>query len=216
VFGTHNRLSEAACAYAAAGIAVRPAATLVRAPARHDAIGRWICSCGDLPCAAPGEHATAGVDWTTAADEVAAIWQVRIPPNLLTTSGSRVSFWRVPRVSGAEGMRLFEQLRPGPWPPQLKLPGGDWVVATLPPTGDVTLPSGVVHLAPGVPVLVPPSRRAATNGGLFRWSTSMRWQDASKFPRAPLPTAEDVLQLIGRAEQEQFELLSGVRTFDVV
>jgi hypothetical protein len=210
-----NKLLDTALAFATAGIAVRPAAALIRAPARHDAFGRWICSCGDLLCRMPGEHANAGADWTTDVDHITAIWQAKPQPNLLATSGSRVSFWQVPRVSGAEGMRLFEQQRPGPWPPQLKLSGGDWVVATLPPEGEISLPTGVIHLEPGTPVLVPPSRRLGVKASLWDRSTRLRWQDASRFPRAPLPSAEDVLQLVGRAEQERVELLSGARTFDV-
>ncbi|WP_343972762.1 hypothetical protein [Kribbella koreensis] len=121
-----------------------------------------------------------------------------------------MSFWQAPRISGAEGLRLFEQQRPGPWTPQLKLPSGDWVLATLPPTGDISLPAGVVYLEPGEPVLVPPSRRASS-AALLGARTRLRWQDASRFPMAPLPSAEDVLRLVGQAEQERLELLSGVR-----
>lgn len=216
MFGPRNTLLETALAYAAAEIAVRPAPALVRAPARHDAFGRWICSCGDLLCEARGEHPDPAVEWTTDVDQVAKIWLSKTPPNLLVTSGPRVSFWRVPRVSGAEGMRLFEQLRPGPWPPFLKLRSGDWVVATLPRTDVVSPPTGVVHLEPGEPVLVPPSRTSVPNAGSVLWSTRMRWQDASRFPRAPLPSAEGVLRLVGRAEQERIELLSGARTLGMI
>lgn len=215
MFRPRNTLLEAALAYATTGIAVRSAYTLVRAPARYDAFGRWICSCGDLLCDAPGEHLAAESGWTTDIHQVAATWS-ETPPNLLITSGERVSFWRVPRVSGAEGLRLFEQLRPGPWPAHLKLPSGEWLVATLPPAGDIELPTGVVHLESGVPVLAPPSRRPPTKDGLLGLSTRTRWLQASGFPRTPLPTAEDVLRLVGRAELERIELLSGVRTLGVV
>jgi hypothetical protein len=112
-------------------------------------------------------------------------------------------------------MRLFEQLGLGSWPAHLKLPSGDWLVATLPPAGDIELPTGVVHLKSGPPVLTPPSRRPPTEDRLLGLSTRTRWRQASSFPRAPLPTAEDVLRLVGRAELERIELLSGVRTLDV-
>jgi hypothetical protein len=207
MFRTRNTLLEAAVAYAAAGIAVRPAPALVRAPARLDAFGRWICSCGDQLCQGPGEHPVAGVDWMTDVDQVEETWRSATPPNLLVSSGPRVSFWRLPRISGAYGMRLFEQLRPGPWPPQLKLPDGDWLVATTPPAGDLELPTGVVHLERGVAVLAPPSRRSAGRA---------RWLQAPAFPRTPLPSAESVVELVGRAEQERFELLSGVREVGAV
>lgn len=211
MFQPRNTLLEVALAYAADGIAVRPAHALVRSPAKHDAFGRWICSCGDLLCEAPGTHVITEADWTTNASEVTSAWRSAAPPNLLATSGSRVSFWQVPRVSGAEGLRLFELQRPGPWTPQLKLPNGDWVLATLPPAADISLPMGVVHLEPGIPVLVPPSRRSSDGTSLLRSRTRMRWQDASRFPKAPLPSAEDVLRLVGQAEQQRLELLSGVR-----
>lgn len=211
MFRPHNRLLDAALAYAAAGIAIRPAPALVRSPAKHDAFGRWICSCANLLCETPGAHANPEADWTTSPDEVASIWLSPTPPNLLATSGSRVSFWHVPRISGAEGLRLFERQRPGPWTPQLKLPNGDWVLATFPPAGEVDLPTGVVYLEQGVPVLVPPSCRASASAGLLGSRTRLRWQDASRFPKAPLPSAEDVLRLVGQAEEERLELLSGVR-----
>jgi hypothetical protein len=169
-----------------------------------------------LLCDAPGEHFAAEASWTTDLDQVAATWQSEIPPNLLVTSGKQVSFWLVPRVSGAEGMRLFEQVRPGPWPAHLKLSSGEWLVATLPPAGDIELPTGVVHLDSGVPVLAPPSRRPPTKDGLLGLSTRTRWLQASGFPRTPLPTAEDVLRLVRRAELERIELLSGIRTLDAV
>jgi hypothetical protein len=207
MFGQRNRLLDAALAYAGRGIAVRPAPAPVRAPARLDAFGRWICSCGDQLCPAPGEHPVGGTGWTTDVDHVSATWQVGQPPNLLVSSGEQVSFWRLPRVTGAYGMRLFEQLRPGPWPPQLKLPGGDWLVATQPAAAGFDLPTGVVGLEPGVPVLVPPSRRP---------DGRTRWLQAPAFPRTPLPTAESLLELVARAELERFELLSGVRVTGAV
>ncbi|MDX6241997.1 MAG: hypothetical protein QOG10_6868 [Kribbellaceae bacterium] len=201
MFRARNRLLAAAIACAEYGIAVRPAPALLRAPARLDAFGRWICGCGDLLCAEPGEH-PAGPAWSTDVNEVAATWGLAAAPNLLISSGNQVALWRLPRVTGAYGMRLFEQERPGPWPPLMKLPDGDWIVATAPAVDKLELATGVVYTEPGVAVLAPPSRRPTGR---------TRWLQSPAFPQTPLPSAESVLALVARAEQERFELLTGVR-----
>jgi hypothetical protein len=197
MFKGHSRSLASALAYAEQGIAVRPAYGVLRAASALDAFGRWRCSCGDLTCQLPGAHAS-GSDWLTDTADVARAWSMPESPNLMATSGAAVWFWTLPRVIGAYGMRLFEQQRPGPWPPLLKLHSGDWVVATAPPVARVALATGVSAFELGVPVLMPPSRLP---------SGRTRWLQSPRFPRTPVPSAESVLDLVQQAEQERFELL---------
>lgn len=217
MFHRRNILLAAAAAYAGQGIAVRAAHALARAPAGHDAFGRWICSCGQ-PCTAPGQHPAPDVEWTSDPSAVQAIWNCATPPNLLISSGDAVSLWRLPRLAGAEGLRLFEQQRPGPWPPYLKLSSGDWIVATQPAEAGVTLqlPTDTTFLEPGVPVLAPPSRRPVEDSNLLQRvlepTGRLRWLQSPSFPQAPLPTAEAVLDLVRQAEQDHHDLLHGART----
>lgn len=139
MFRKSNALLTAATAYVDQGIAVRPAPALVRAPAGQDAFGKWICACRDLTCPAPGEHPEPGVEWITDPHAVRVAWDAEIPPNLLISSGPALALWHLPRVVGAFGLRLFEQHRPGPWPPYMKMSDGDWVIATQPAEEDVEL-----------------------------------------------------------------------------
>jgi hypothetical protein len=207
MFRRHNKFLAAATAYVEQGIAVRPAPALVRASSDQDAFGRWTCSCGDLLCEAPGEHVTGG-DWITDRAMAEEVWKTETPPNLLICSGPALALWRLPRVAGAYGLRLYEQQRPGPWAPYLQLPAGDWILATLPTDHDDDLAAGVEYLPPGVPVLVPPSRRR-TDGfrsRILEPGGQLLWRQAPAFPRTPLPAAADVLTLVRQAEQEYYEL----------
>ncbi|GAA3598565.1 hypothetical protein GCM10022235_82950 [Kribbella ginsengisoli] len=200
MFKARHRLLATAFAYAEQGIAVRQAYSVIRTASALDAFGRWRCACGDLTCQRPGTHAS-GDDWLTDIADVARVWSTPQSPNLLATSGAAVWFWKLPRVIGAYGMRLFEQQRPGPWPPLLKLPSGDWVVATARPVAGVTLATGVSAFQPGTPVLMPPSRLP---------SGRTRWLQSPAFPQTPLPSAESVHELVQQAERERFELLGYV------
>lgn len=58
-------------------------------------------------------------DWLTDANSVGAVWRVAEPPNLAITSSAAVAIWRLPKVAGAYGKRLYEQERPGVWPPTM-------------------------------------------------------------------------------------------------
>ncbi|MFC0622786.1 hypothetical protein [Kribbella deserti] len=140
--------------------------------------------------------------WLTDVAEVRATWSVADPPNILACSSDSVAIWRLPRVAGAYGKRLYEQQRPDVWPPTMKLPDGDWITCTLPPEDDLgPLATGVKYLSPGTPVLIPPSRNAA--GRRLRW-------DGSDFPVHPLPSAEAVLSMVLLAEHEHRELHGGI------
>jgi hypothetical protein len=191
-----NRLLSTALSCAERGIPVRPAATLIP-QGRRGLRRRWSCGCGDQQCADPGAHPI-GSDWLTDTAAIEAVWQTAEAPNLLICSCDELALWRLPRVSGAYGMRLFEQQRPGPWPPLMKLPDGDWIVATRPLAEEQTLPTDVVCLAPGTPVVVPPSRLPTGRA---------RWLQSPEFPRTPLPQAEAVLSLVALAEAQRLELL---------
>ncbi|MFI6827886.1 hypothetical protein ACIBG5_12345 [Kribbella sp. NPDC050241] len=136
-------------------------------------------------------------DWITDIDVARAAWDADEPPNVAITSCPAVAIWRLPRIAGAYGKRLYEQERPGVWPPTMKLPDGGWITCTLQPAGDLgPLASGVEYVVPGTLVVIPPS--ITTDGGL-------RW-DGSKFPLHQLPTADAVLSKVLRAEQEYVEL----------
>jgi hypothetical protein len=136
-------------------------------------------------------------DWILAADEARDVWGVDEAPNLAVCSSPAVAIWRLPRIAGAYGKRLYEQERPGVWPPTMKLPDGDWITCTLQPEGDIgPLATGVEYIEPGIPVVIPPS---TTIDGRLRW-------DGSKFPVHPLPSADAVLSKVLRAEQEYVEL----------
>ncbi|MFD7161059.1 hypothetical protein ACFV9C_41195 [Kribbella sp. NPDC059898] len=164
-----NALLETAIACVERGIPVRPA-TIAGAP--------------------DGE-------WITDADKASDVWDVDEPPNLAVSSSSTVAIWRLPRIAGAYGKRLYEQERPGVWPPTMKLPDGDWITCTLQPESNLgPLATGVEYLEPGTPVVIPPSRTVA---GRLKW-------DGSKFPMHPLPTADAVLSKVFRAEQEYVDL----------
>jgi hypothetical protein len=135
-------------------------------------------------------------DWITDVEAVRAGWDDE-PPNLAITSCPAVAVWRLPRIAGAYGKRLYEQQRPGVWPPTMKLPDGDWITCTLQPEGDLgPLANGVEYVTPGTPVVIPPS---TTADGRLRW-------DGSKFPLHPLPGADAVLSKVLLAEQEYVEL----------
>lgn len=200
MFKGRNRTLAAALPYVERGIAVRPAFGVHRTATEFDAIGRWRCACGDLACQLPGAHPS-GTEWLTNLADVAHSWDSVEAPNLMATSGEAVWFWKLPRVSGAYGMRLFEQQRPGPWPPLLKLSSGDWIVATAAPVTRGHLATGVSAFEPGVPVLMPPSRLP---------SGRTRWLQSPAFPRTPLPSAESVLELVHQAELERLELLGEI------
>ncbi|GAA2790538.1 hypothetical protein [Kribbella solani] len=136
-------------------------------------------------------------DWITDANEIRAAWNVAEPPNLAITSCPAVAIWRLPRIAGAYGKRLYEQERPSVWPPMTQLPDGGWITCTLQPDTELgPLASGVEYIEPGRPVVIPPS---TTADGRLRW-------DGSKFPLHPLPSAEAVLSKVLRAEQEYVEL----------
>lgn len=135
--------------------------------------------------------------WLISVEAVRTVWDVDEPPNLAISSCPAIAVWRLPRVAGAYGKRLYEQQRPGVWPPTMKLPGGDWITCTLQPDDDLgPLATGVTYLEPGTPVVIPPS---TTADGRLRW-------DGSKFPLHPLPSADAVLSLVLLAEQEYVEL----------
>jgi hypothetical protein len=136
-------------------------------------------------------------DWITEVEAVRVVWDVDEPPNLAITSCPAVAVWRLPRIAGAYGKRLYEQQRPGVWPPTMKLQDGDWITCTLQPDSDLgPLATGVEYIAPETPVVIPPS---TTADGRLRW-------DGSKFPLHPLPSADAVLSEVLRAEQEYVEL----------
>lgn len=144
----------------------------------------------------------AGMGWITEAVDVKATWSVDDPPNLLACSSDAVAIWRLPRIAGAYGKRLYEQQRPSVWPPTMKLPDGDWITCTLPPDGELgPLAAGVEYLPPGTPALIPPSHDA--NGRRLRW-------DGSDFPVHPLPAADAVMSMVFLAEQEHRELHGGI------
>jgi hypothetical protein len=148
--------------------------------------------------AAPLSTVLAEGRWITTSDAAISVWNMNEPPNLAVTSCATVALWRLPRVAGAYGNRLYEQQRPGVWPPTMKLPDGDWITCTLQPTGDLgPLAVGVEYIEPGTPVVIPPSRDAS--GRRLRW-------DGSKFPIHPLPAADAVLSQVLIAEQEYMEL----------
>ncbi|WP_344239028.1 hypothetical protein [Kribbella hippodromi] len=136
-------------------------------------------------------------DWITEADAARATWDVAEPPNLAISSCPAVAIWRLPRIAGAYGKRLYEQERPGVWPPTMKLPDGDWITCTLQPDTELgPLATGVEYIEPGTPVVIPPS---TTLDGRLRW-------DGSKFPLHALPSADAVLSKVLRAEEEYVEL----------
>jgi len=136
-------------------------------------------------------------DWLTDSEAVRAVWDVDEPPNLAITSCPAVAVWRLPRVAGAYGKRLYEQQRPGVWPPTMKLHDGDWITCTLQPDSDLgPLATGVEYVEAGTPVVIPPSTTAS---GRLHW-------DGAKFPLHPLPGADAVLSLVLLAEQEYVEL----------
>ncbi|MFI6827552.1 hypothetical protein ACIBG5_10665 [Kribbella sp. NPDC050241] len=135
--------------------------------------------------------------WITDVDAARVVWDVAEPPNLAVTSCPTVAIWRLPRIAGAYGKRLYEQDRPGIWPPTMKLPSGDWITCTFQPETDLgPLASGVQYVEPGTPVVIPPS---TTVDGRLRW-------DGSNFPLHPLPSADAVLSKVLRAEEEYVEL----------
>jgi len=139
-----------------------------------------------------------GTGWLTDADAVAAVWQVAEPPNLAITSSATVAVWKLPKVAGAYGKRLYEQQRPGVWPPTMQLPDGDWITCTLPPDSDLgPLADGVEYLPAGTAVVIPPSR--LLSGHRLHW-------DGARFPQHPLPTADAVLSQVTQAEIEHQEL----------
>ncbi|RZU13968.1 hypothetical protein EV645_4828 [Kribbella rubisoli] len=135
--------------------------------------------------------------WITDVDAARAVWDVAEPPNLGVTSCPTMAIWRLPRIAGAYGKRLYEQDRPGIWPPTMKLPDGDWITCTLPPETDLgPLATGVQYVEPGTLVVIPPSM---TVDGRLRW-------DGSNFPLHPLPSADAVLSKVLRAEEEYVKL----------
>jgi hypothetical protein len=139
----------------------------------------------------------ANAAWITDPEAANAVWGIDQPPNLAITSCPAVAVWRLPRVAGAYGKRRYEQQRPGVWPPMMQLPDGDWITCTLQPDSDLgQLATGVQYVAPGTPVVIPPS---TTADGRLRW-------DGSKFPLHPLPSADAVLSEVLVAEQEYVEL----------
>jgi hypothetical protein len=151
----------------------------------------------DIPVQAATIAGTPDGDWITDVDAVRAVWDVAEPPNLAVTSCPTVAIWRLPRIAGAYGKRLYEQDRPGIWPPTIKLPDGDWITCTLQPEADLgMLATGVEYAEPGTPVVIPPS---TTTDGRLRW-------DGSNFPLHPLPSADAVLSKVLRAEEEYVEL----------
>lgn len=140
----------------------------------------------------------AGGDWITAIEPAIAVWGIDEPPNLAITSCPAVAVWRLPRIAGAYGKRLYEMQRPGVWPPTMKLPDGDWITCTLQPDNDLgPLATGVEYVSPGTAVLIPPS--TDSSGRQLHW-------DGSKFPIHPLPSADAVLSQVLLAEQEYLEL----------
>ncbi|WP_350279127.1 hypothetical protein [Kribbella sp. HUAS MG21] len=150
-----------------------------------------------IPVQAATISGTPDGDWIADADLARAAWGVDEPPNLAITSCPTVAIWHLPRIAGAYGKRLYEQERPGIWPPTMQLPNGDWITCTLQPDTDLgPLATGVVYIEPGTPVVIPPS---TTLDGRLRW-------DGSKFPLHPLPCAEAVLSKVLRAEEEYVEL----------
>jgi hypothetical protein len=129
-------------------------------------------------------------------EAVNAVWQVAEPPNLAVSSSGTLAIWKLPRIAGAYGNRLYEQQRPDVWPPTMQLPDGDWITCTQPPDDTLgPLATGVEYLPPGVPVVIPPSRT----------DRRLHW-DGAKFPQHPLPTATAVLSLVLQAEKEHEEL----------
>ena len=155
------------------------------------------CAERDIPVQAATIAGTPDGNWVTDVDAARVVWDVAEPPNLAVTSCPTVAIWRLPRIAGAYGKRLYEQDRPGIWPPTMKLPDGDWITCTLQPeTGLGPLATGVEYVAPGTPVVIPPS---TTTHGRLRW-------DGSDFPLHPLPTADAVLSKVLRAEEEYVEL----------
>jgi hypothetical protein len=136
-------------------------------------------------------------EWTIDLDAVRVVWDVDEPPNLAITSCPVVAVWRLPRIAGAYGKRLYEQQRPSVWPPTMQCQDGSWITCTLQPDGDLgSLATGVQYVAPGTPVVIPPS---TTSDGRLHW-------DGAKFPLHPLPSADAVLSEVLRAEQEYVEL----------
>ena len=151
----------------------------------------------DIPVQAATITGTPDGDWITDEDTARVVWDVAEPPNLAVMSCPTVAIWRLPRIAGAYGKRLYEQDRPGIWPPTMKLPNGDWITCTLQPETDLgPLATGVEYVEPGTPVVIPPS---TTVDGRLKW-------DGSKFPLHPLPSADAVLSKVLRAEEEYVEL----------
>ncbi|WP_329005404.1 hypothetical protein OHA18_18715 [Kribbella sp. NBC_00709] len=146
-----------------------------------------------IPVQAATIAGTPDGSWITDVDTARAVWDVAEPPNLAITSCPTVAIWRLPRIAGAYGKRLYEQDRPGIWPPTMKLPNGDWITCTLQPETDLgPLATGLEYIEPGTPVVIPPS---TTVDGRLKW-------DGSKFPLHPLPSAGAVLSKVLRAEEE--------------
>lgn len=152
-----------------------------------------------LACAEYGVTVRAGADggWLTDPAAIRAEWDVPEPPDLFICSGDTLALWRVDRVVGAYGLRLFEQRRPDVWPPVMQLPDGDWIIGTSPPGPEIEVPPGASYLPAGHGVLAPPSPREK---GRARWLWSPR------FPAVPLPEADAVLSLIALAGAQRDDL----------
>ncbi|MFB6726837.1 hypothetical protein ACFCV3_42100 [Kribbella sp. NPDC056345] len=149
-----------------------------------------------LPATAAGTPL--GATWVGDDAEARALWDVAAPPNLMISSGPAVAVWHLPRVAGAYGKRLYEQERPGVWPPTMKLADGRWLTCTLQPESPLgEQAAGVEYVEPGSPVMIPPS--TTEDGRRLTW-------DGANFPVHPLPTAEAVLSKVLIAEQEHMEL----------
>ncbi|TDO57356.1 hypothetical protein EV651_11180 [Kribbella sp. VKM Ac-2571] len=150
-----------------------------------------------IPVQAATIAGTPDGEWITDVDAARVVWDVAEPPNLAVTSCPTTAIWRLPRIAGAYGRQLYEQDRPGIWPPTMRLSDGDWITCTLQPETDLgQLAMGVEYVEPGTLVVIPPS---TTVDGRLRW-------DGSNFPLHPLPSADAVLSKVLRAEEEYVEL----------
>ena len=63
----------------------------------------------DIPVQAATIAGTPDGDWITDVDAARVVWDVAEPPNLAVTSCPTVAIWRLPRIAGAYGKRLYEQ-----------------------------------------------------------------------------------------------------------
>ena len=121
---------------------------------RKNALLDTALACVDrgIPVQAETIAGTPDGGWITDVDAARVVWDVAEPPNLAVTSCPAVAIWRLPRIAGAYGKRLYEQDRPGIWPPTMKLPNGDWITCTLQPETDLgPLATGVQYVEPGTP-----------------------------------------------------------------